>query len=83
MCADGKKQGKKSDKKITTSLTAATKSVLIPMEIDSTKRRSVAVVDIPRAFLAEDMDKLVSMLPTGELAKIMESISPKTYQDYL
>ena len=57
MCADGRKQQRKSNKKIAISPTAATESVLITTEINSTKRRNAAVVDTPGSLLTDDMDK--------------------------
>ena len=57
MCADGRKQQKKSDKKSATSPTSATESVLISTAIDATARRDVALVDAQGDFLTSDMDK--------------------------
>ena len=68
MCADGRKQRRKSDKKSATSPTADTESVLITTEIGATESRDVAVVDVPGALLTANIDEEVIVLLTGKLA---------------
>ena len=83
MCANGRKQRSNSNKKSATSPTAVTKSLLITTAINATERRDVAMVDFLEAFLTANMDEEVILMLTGKIAEIMESISPKTYRDYV
>ena len=56
-CVHGRKQREGSKNYDATSPTVATESVLITASIDAIKRRNIAVVDTPGAFLKTPMDE--------------------------
>ena len=52
------------------------------MVIDVHKKKDVAVVDIPGAFLTTDMDKGIIMLLLGRLAELKVNTEPSIYQKF-
>ena len=57
--------------------------MLITAVIDAIENRDVAIADVPGAFLTADLDEEVIMLLDGELAELMEAVSPSTYREYV
>jgi hypothetical protein len=83
--ADGSKERtqpgyKKGDR---ASPTIATNSIIITAAIDAHKRRNVATIDIPGAFLHAYNDKEMFMLLKGCLAELMVQVGPQLYQKFV
>ena len=54
--------------------------------IDAFKKRGVATVNIPGAFLLTKMPKgedNVYVILDGRMAELLANIAPKTYQEYI
>ena len=57
----------------------ATESVFLTAVIDAMEGRDVAVIDIPRAFMQANMDKLVHVCFMGNMVNLLLEIDPKMY----
>jgi hypothetical protein len=82
-CADGRKQRETVVPGAATSPTVAVKSVMKTATIDEHEGRDVAVVDVPKAFLAADMDEYVLITIKGRLAELMVKAAPNIYRKYI
>ena len=85
-CADGRSQQLYISKIKTSSLTAALATIMSTRMIDALKKRDVATVDIPGAFLQTKMpkeEKDVHVILDGRMAKLLAKIAPETYQEYV
>ena len=71
------------EKEEAASPTVALESVLLTAAIDAHKRRDVAVVDIPGAFLQAGLDDNVWVLFDGTLAELMVKAAPEIYSKYV
>jgi hypothetical protein len=58
-------------------------SVIITATIDAFKKREVAIVDVPGAYLTAEMDEEVCMCLRGEQAELMVKMVPKIYRKYI
>ena len=82
-CADGMKQRAYILKEESTSPTASNESIFIMCAIEAKERRSVAVVDLPGAFLPAENDEDVVMYMRGRLVELMTMVAPQTYRKYI
>jgi hypothetical protein len=82
-CADGRKQREGSNKYDATSPTVSLEAVLITSTIDAFEGRDVAIVDVPGAFLTDDMYEEVLMCLRGKIAEIMVKTAPELYRKYV
>jgi hypothetical protein len=83
MCADGWKQRGDWTKQETTSPTVSTEAVFITAVIDAHEERDVTCFDIPGAFLHADLDKDITMILKGRLAKLMVIVVPNLYRKFI
>jgi hypothetical protein len=83
MCADGWKQRGDWTKQETTSPTVSTEAVFITAVIDAHEERDVACFEIPGVFLHADLDKDITMILKGRLAKLMVKVAPNLYRKYI
>jgi hypothetical protein len=84
-CADGRKQRLWTDKRDSSSPTAALESLMITATIDAYEGRDVATVDIPGAFLQteQDDDEIIHVKLRAEMATLLAEINPQKYKPYL
>ncbi|MFM6182690.1 MAG: reverse transcriptase domain-containing protein [Dolichospermum sp.] len=82
-CADGRIQRLWKNKHETSSPTVRTESVFMSCVIDSFEQRTVAVCDIPGAFMQADIDEVVHMKFEGEIAELLVKIDPARYTPYV
>ena len=82
-CADGRKQRKDTTKAEARSPTVAIESVMLSCVIDAHERRNICTVDLPGAFMQADMEDRVQMKLEGKMAKLLVSIDPKLYREYM
>jgi hypothetical protein len=82
-CADGRKKRENAVLGAATSPTVAVESLMITATIEAHEGRDVAVVDVPGAFLAADMDEYVLMTIKGRLAELMVKADPNIYRKYI
>ena len=81
-CADGRSQWAYTRKDESSSPTVATESLMISFVIDTLKRRAVATMDIPGAFLQADMDELACVKFEVLMTELLSKIDPKLYEKY-
>ena len=65
-----------------TSPTIAMDSIMITAAIEAHKRRNVATIDIPGAYLHVYNNKETLMLLKGHIAKLMVQVDPHIYQKF-
>jgi Reverse transcriptase (RNA-dependent DNA polymerase) len=82
-CADGRKQREYTSKEDASSPTVLIEAVMLSCVIDALKKRDVATVDIPGAFMQADMDKMVHMQREGTMAELLARLDPKLYCKYI
>jgi hypothetical protein len=56
---------------------------MLSATIGAMEERDVATVNIPGAFMQEDIDKVVYVKFEGEIAKMLVRMDPKLYQKYV
>jgi hypothetical protein len=84
MCANGRKQKNGTwSKQGTTLPTVATELVFITTVVDMHKGCNDACFDIPGAFLHTDIEKDITMVLKGRLAKLMVQVMPNLYRKYI
>jgi hypothetical protein len=84
--AGGNKQQVYITKEDASSPTVSSESVMLTCVIDATKKREVAVVDIPNAFIqnvVEDEKDRAFICICGPLVDILGSIAPDVYGPYV
>lgn len=78
-CADGRKQRSYISKEDSTSPTVSTEAVFLTAVVDALEKRSVAVVDVPGAFMQVDMDEDVVVRFEGTMVDKLIEIDPEMY----
>ena len=61
-------------------------AIMLTCMIDSFEKRDVAIFDIPGEFLQTKMSKgedAMHVTLDGQIAELLDKISPKTYQEYV
>jgi hypothetical protein len=61
----------------------STEAVFITAVIDALENREVAEVDVPGAFMQEDMDSIVHVRITDRMVDMLIEIDEKTYAPYV
>ena len=83
-CADGQPQQAYTKKIDTSSPTTLLAAIMCTCMSDAFKKRDIATVDIPGAFLQTKMPKGedgVHMVLDGRMAELLAKIDPETYQE--
>ena len=71
------------DKEQVSAPTVAAESLLLTCLINAMEKQTVAIVDIPGAFMQSDMvGEVTHMKLEGEMVSILECIDPKLYKKY-
>jgi hypothetical protein len=82
-CADGRQQRMFYEKHEASSPTVKTESVIVLSAVqDAAKERSVAITDIPGAFLNARLEELVHMVLVGPLADLLIEAVPGVSDAY-
>ncbi len=82
--AGGNKQQGYIEKKVASSCTVLTKSVILTSMVDAIKKREIAILGILNAFIqmvVTDKDKRVIVCICGMLVDILVKIAPGIYKD--
>ena len=82
-CADGRKQRAYITKEDSTAPTVSTEAVFLTAVIDAMEGRSVAVLDVPGAFMQAKIDELVHVRFTGAMVTLLLEIDHEMYKDYV
>ena len=82
-CADGRPQQAYIPQEDARAPTVSTEAVFMTAVIDVMENRSVAVVDIPGAFMQADMDPGVYMRIEGAMAELLMEIDYDMYQPHM
>ena len=82
-CADGRKQSAYITKEDSTAPTVSTEAVFLTAVIDAMEGRSVAVLDVPGAFMQAEIDELVHVRFTGAMVTLLLEIDHEMYKDYV
>ena len=82
-CADGRPQQAYIPQEDARAPTVSTEAVFMTAVIDAMENRSVAVVDIPGAFMQADMDPGVYMRIEGAMAELLMEIDYDMYQPHM
>ena len=82
-CTDGRKKRETTNKYDASTPTVAIESVMISCTINAKEGRYVATVDIPGAFIQDDMDETVHVQMEGTVAELLIKMNPKLYQKYV
>ena len=82
-CADGRKQRAYITKEDSTAPTVSTEAVFLTAVIDAMEGRSVAVLDVPGAFMQAEIDELVHVRFTGAMVTLLLEIDHELYKDYV
>jgi hypothetical protein len=82
-CADGRKQRETATPGEAASPTVSLESVMITAAVEAHDGCDIAVVDVPGAFLSEEMDEEVIMTLRGRLAELMVKTAPNIYRKYI
>ena len=82
-CADGRPQRAYIPKEDARASTVSTEVVFMTAVIDAMENRTVAVVDIPGAFMQADMDPGVYMRIDGAMAELLMEIDHDMYQPHM
>ena len=78
-CAERRKQRAYTAKEDAASPTVANKAMFLMAVIDATEGRKVAVLNVPGAFMQEDMDELVHFRFTGKMVELLPEIDKDMY----
>jgi len=70
-CADGRPQKDYMTKEENSAPTVSVEALMISCIIDAMERRDVAIVDIPGAFMQENMDDVMHLKMEGRLAELL------------
>jgi hypothetical protein len=82
-CMDRRKQRAYTSKEDTSTPTVAIELVMLSCIIDAKEGRDVATVNIPGAFMQEDMDELVHMKLEQKMVELLLKLEPKLYSKYV
>ena len=82
-CADGRPQRAYIPQEDARAPTVSTEAVFMTAVIDAMENRTVAVVDIPGAFMQADMDPGVYMRIDGAMAELLLEIDHDMYQPHM
>ena len=82
-CADGRPQRAYIPQEDARAPTVSTEAVFMTAVIDAMENRTVAVVDIPGAFMQADMDPGVYMHIDGAMAELLMEIDYDMYQPHM
>ena len=82
-CTDGRKQRAYITKEDSTAPTVSTEAVFLTAVIDAMEGRSVAVLDVPGAFMQAEIDELVHVRFTGAMVTLLLEIDHELYRDYV
>ena len=82
-CADGRPQWAYIPQEDARAPTVSTEAVFMTAVIDAMENRTVAVVDIPGAFMQADMDPGVYMHIDGAMAELLLEIDYAMYQPHM
>ena len=82
-CADGRPQRAYIPQEDARAPTISTEAVFMTAVIDAMENRTVAVVDIPGAFMQADMDPGVYMRIDGAMAELLMEIDYDMYQPHV
>ena len=82
-CADGRKQRAYITKEDSTAPTVSTEAVFLTAVIDAMEGRSVAILDVPGAFMQAEIDELVHVRFTGAMVTLLLEIDHEMYKDYV
>ena len=82
-CADGRPQRAYIPQEDARAPTISTEAVFITAVIDAMENRTVAVVDIPGAFMQADMDPGVYMRIDGAMAELLMEIDYDMYHPHM
>ena len=82
-CADGRKQRAYITKEDSTAPTVSIEAVFLTAVIDAMEGRSVAVLDVPGAFMQAEIDELVHVRFTGAMVTLLLEIDHEMYKDYV
>jgi hypothetical protein len=82
-CADGRRQKLYSNKEDASLPTVSIESVMLTSIIEASKKRDIATVDVPGAFLQADMDEIVHMKITGTMVDILVKLQPSKYKKFV
>ena len=82
-CADGRPQRAYIPQEDARAPTVSTEAVFITAVIDAMENRTVAVVDIPGAFMQADMDPGVYMRIDGAMAELLMEIDYDMYHPHM
>jgi hypothetical protein len=81
-CADGRKQRAYMTKEDTSAPTVSTEGLFLSCAIDAKEGRDVATADIPGAFMQADMNEVVHVRLSGDLAKLLVRVDPEKYEKF-
>ena len=82
-CADGRPQRAYIPQEDARAPTVSTEAVFMTAVINAMENRTVAVVDIPGAFMQADMDPGVYMRIDGTMAELLMEIDHDMYQPHM
>ena len=82
-CADGRPQRAYIPQEDARAPTISTEAMFMTAVIDAMENRTVAVVDIPGAFMQADMDPGVYMCIDGAMAELLMEIDHDMYQPHM
>ena len=82
-CADGRPQWAYIQQEDARAPTVSTEAVFMTAVIDAMENRTVAVVDIPGAFMQADMDPGVYMWIDGAMAELLLEIDHDMYHQHM
>ena len=82
-CADGQPQRAYIPQEDARAPTVSTETVFVTAVIDAMENRTVAVVDIPGAFMQADMDPGVYMRIEGTMAELLMEIDYDMYHPHM
>ena len=82
-CVDGRPQRAYIPQEDARAPTISTEAVFMTAVIDAMENRTVAVVDIPGAFMQADMDPGVYMRIDGAMAELLMEIDYDMYQPHM
>ena len=82
-CADGRPQRAYIPQEDARAPTISTEAVFMTAVIDAMENRTVAVVDIPGAFMQADMDPGVYMRIDGAMAELLMEIDYNMYHPHM
>ena len=82
-CADGHKQRAYITKEESMAPTVSTEAVFLTAVIDAMEDQTVAVLDVPGAFMQAEIDELVHVWFTGAMVNMLLQIDHEMLKDYI